>query len=1010
MSPTALPTQTLLPHGSTQQACFQQLAHVAVAIAGLTTVTLMVTTSGSPLTSLYTTMTTTSQAVRVMPSLKVVSNGAAQVPTRPQGPLRASQQPVTYAQPARMGVDTETSTVSLASTLLRYLVLPSMAIAAFLGLRSRQQPAASGTQDWAMASVAIDTPETQTTAKPKLYPYDTIEPEWQQYWDAHKTFRTPGPGDADFDASKPKYFVLDMFPYPSGAGLHVGHPEGYTATDIIGRYKRMNGFNTLHPMGWDAFGLPAEQYAIKTGQHPAITTEQNINNFRRQLKTLGFAYDWDREINTTDASYVRWTQWIFLQLYNSYFNEETQKAAPISELVEKGLSQEEINAQRLAFINEAPVNWSPDLGTVLANEEVEEWKAKGHTVERRPLRQWMLRITKYAERLIDELEPLDWPESVKALQRNWIGRSEGAEVDFAVGDEKIRIFTTRPDTIFGATYMVLAPEHPLVDKITTDEQKEAVEAYKTACTLKSDLDRTENKDKTGIFTGATATNPLTGEEIPVWIADYVMMGYGTGAIMAVPAHDTRDGEFAAKFDLPVIQVVQPDDDSDWKGFTGTGTAVNSGFCDGLTSAEARAKVIAWVEEQGKGEGKTTYKLRDWLFSRQRYWGEPFPLVWDENTKQHQAIPESELPVLQPEMEDFKPTGDTRGPLSKATEWIKYSDTLTRETNTMPQWAGSCWYYLRYCDPKNEERFISKEAEEYWMGSGGNPGGVDLYVGGTEHAVLHLLYARFWHKIMNDLGHLSTNEPFQKLVNQGLIMGEDGQKMSKSLGNVVNPDDIVTDYGADSLRLYEMFMGPLSQVKPWQTSGVDGVHRFLAKVWRIMYKQNLETGEWEPTGKVSADAEKTPALLKITNETVKKVGEDIEALKFNTAISQMMQCVNAYTSADAVPLDLFLDFLKVLNPFAPHLTEQLNKSLGHSELLSEQVWPTFDEKYLVDDQIQVVVQVNGKVRAKLEVDADISKEDLEALALDQYNVKQFTDGKDIKKVIVVPKKLVNIVAK
>ncbi|MFK7909943.1 MAG: leucine--tRNA ligase, partial [Akkermansiaceae bacterium] len=641
----------------------------------------------------------------------------------------------------------------------------------------------------------------------KPFPFDQFEPEWQKYWDKHQTFRTPNPGDEDFDASKPKYYILDMFPYPSGAGLHVGHPEGYTATDIIGRYKKMNNHNVLHPMGWDAFGLPAEQYAIKTGQHPRITTEANVDNFRRQLKELGFGYDWNREVNTTDPNYVRWTQWIFLQLYNSYFNEETQKAAPVSELEAKGWTREQIDDVRLAFVHEAPVNWSPSMGTVLANEEVEEWKNKGETVERRPLRQWMLRITKYAERLINELDDLDWPESIKLLQKNWIGKSTGAEVTFTVAETSglqadITVFTTRPDTLFGATYMVLAPEHPLVEKITTADQKEAVEAYKQSCASKSDLERGDlNKNKSGVPTGATATNPVNGEQIPVWIADYVMMGYGTGAIMAVPAHDERDFEFATKFELPVIQVVQPNGKEDWQGFTGNGTSVNSGFLDGLKTRDAKKKIIAWLEENNKGTAKVNYKLRDWLFSRQRYWGEPFPILWEDGN--HKAVPESELPLLQPEMDDFKPTGSPEGPLAKATDWINYSETSKRETNTMPQWAGSCWYYLRYCDPNNSERFISNEAETYWSATveevsnllpnnekslkSSSTGMVDLYVGGTEHAVLHLLYARFWHKVLHDLGHVSTIEPFQRLVNQGLILGEDGQKMSKSLGNVVNPD-------------------------------------------------------------------------------------------------------------------------------------------------------------------------------------------------------------------------------
>lgn len=839
----------------------------------------------------------------------------------------------------------------------------------------------------------------------KPFPFDEFEPRWQKRWADEKTYRTTGPGEEGFDASKPKYFVLDMFPYPSGSGLHVGHPEGYTATDIISRYKRMNGFNVLHPMGWDAFGLPAEQYAIKTGQHPRITTEANIDNFRRQLQSLGFAYDWDREVNTTDPGYVKWTQWIFLQLYKSYFCEETQKAQPVSQLEEKGWTAEQIDDVRLAFIHEAPVNWSPSLGTVLANEEVEEWKAKGETVERRPLRQWMLRITKYAQRLIDELEPLEWPDSIKALQRNWIGRSEGAEVTFKIRsvalqaatepsqNPEVTVFTTRPDTLFGASYMVLAPEHPLVAELTTPEQSEAVKSYQETCANKSDLERGDlNKDKSGVFTGAHAINPVNNEPIPIWIADYVMMGYGTGAIMAVPAHDERDYEFAEKFALPIVQVVESGDETSPLPSSGHGTATNSGFLDGLPTVEAKAKMIDWLEAEGKGARKIQFKLRDWLFSRQRYWGEPFPLLWNKETGDHAPLPESELPLLQPEMEDFKPTGDPRGPLLKATDWINYSDQFERETNTMPQWAGSCWYYLRYCDPGNEQAFISKEAESYWSGDNAH---VDLYIGGTEHAVLHLLYARFWHKVLNDLGHLSTNEPFKKLVNQGLIMGEDGQKMSKSLGNVVNPDEVVERYGADSLRLYEMFMGPLEQVKPWSMKGVEGVSRFLAKVWRLQEKIS-------PT---SSD----PDLGKITHATIKKVGEDIEALRFNTAISTMMECVNAYTKAKTVPQDLFLDFLRVLNPLAPHLTEELNNQLGQSELLSEQVWPTYDESLLVESELTIIVQVNGKLRAKLQVAADLGKAALEDLAQNDPNVQQHVEGKTVRKVIVIPGKLVNIVA-
>ncbi|MDA8958873.1 leucine--tRNA ligase [Akkermansiaceae bacterium] len=839
--------------------------------------------------------------------------------------------------------------------------------------------------------------------KRKPYPFDQFEPKWQSHWSENKTYGTPSPGEEGFDASKPKYYILDMFPYPSGAGLHVGHPEGYTATDIVGRYKRMNGYNVLHPMGWDAFGLPAEQYAIKTGQHPSVTTEANINNFRRQLQELGFAYDWDREVNTTDPKYVRWTQWIFLQLYNSYFCDEDQKAKPVSELEEKGWTQEQIDEVRLAFIHEAPVNWSPSMGTVLANEEVQEWKDKGETVERRPLRQWMLRITKYAQRLIDELEPLEWPESIKALQRNWIGRSEGAEVTFEVEGNEITVFTTRPDTLFGATYMVLAPEHPLVSTITSAPQKEAVEAYVSACASKSDMERGLDKEKTGVDTGAFAINPVNGEKIPVWIADYVMMGYGSGAIMAVPAHDTRDFEFAQKFDLPILQVVQPPGDQDWQGCTDPGTAINSGFLDGLKTKDAKKKIIHWLVENRKGEKKIQFKLRDWLFSRQRYWGEPFPLLWDKETGQHSGLSESELPLLQPEMEDFKPTGDPRGPLINCTDWINYSDKLQRETNTMPQWAGSCWYYLRYCDPKNTDHFISPENEDYW---GNEDGFVDFYVGGKEHAVLHLLYSRFWHKVLNDLGHLKSKEPFKKYFAPGLIMGEDGQKMSKSLGNVVNPDDVVEKYGADSLRLYEMFMGPLDQDKPWAMKGVEGVHRFLAKVWRVACSEDSE-GKWELSGKIVEG--QNDDLAKVTHQTIKRVEEAINSLRFNTAISAMMECTNAYTAAKEVPKDLFLTFLKLLSPFAPHLAEEINSILEEGELLSEQRWPELDESLLVESEIQLIVQVNGKLRARILVPADVSKEDAEKAALADENVTAHTNGKTVRKVIVVPGKLVNIVA-
>ncbi|MDF1851399.1 MAG: leucine--tRNA ligase [Verrucomicrobiales bacterium] len=862
----------------------------------------------------------------------------------------------------------------------------------------------------------------------KQFPFDEFEPKWQRHWEENKTFSVPNPGEADFDPSKPKYYVLDMFPYPSGAGLHVGHPEGYTATDIITRYKRMNGFNVLHPMGWDAFGLPAEQHAIKTGEHPRINTENNTNNFRRQLKSLGFAYDWDREVNTTDPAYVKWTQWIFLQLYHSYFCEEEQKAKPISELEAQGLSREEIDNRRLAYVAETPVNWSPDLGTVLANEEVEEWRAKGHTVERRPLRQWMLRITAYAQRLIDELDGLDWPTGIKLLQTNWIGRSEGASVKFQVSSarsegletenlnletlEEVEVFTTRPDTLFGATYMVLAPEHPLVEQITTEEQKEAVAEYQKTCAGKSDLERTElAKEKSGVFTGGYAINPVNDEKIPVWIADYVMMSYGTGAIMAVPAHDERDHEFAEKFGIEIIEVVQAPEGTEEKCFTGNGTAVNSGFLNGLSTSEAKEKITTWLEEKGLGKKTINFKLRDWLFSRQRYWGEPFPIVWKEGN--HEALPESELPVLAPELDDYKPTGTPEPLLSKATEWVDLGDGVKRETNTMPQWGGSCWYYLRYCDAQNPNAPIGKEAEEYWMGKNGNPGGVDLYIGGTEHAVLHLLYARFWHKVLFDLGHVSTPEPFQKLVNQGLIMGEDGQKMSKSRGNVVNPDDVVDLYGADSLRLYEMFMGPLEQVKPWSMKGVEGVFRFLARVWRLVMDTNQE-GEWELRSKL-AESEPNKSTNKVVHATIKKVGEDIESMSFNTAISQMMVCTNELTKLEEIPVSSVVTLLHLLNPFAPHLTEELNASLAEkfdsipNEPLADQAWPEFDEDCLLEDEIEIVLQVNGKVRDKISVPAEASKEEVEEAALASERVQSFIDGLTVRKVIVVPGRLVNVVA-
>ena len=839
-----------------------------------------------------------------------------------------------------------------------------------------------------------------STERRKPYPFDLIEAKWQHHWESQSTFHALNPGEPGFDATKPKYYVLDMFPYPSGAGLHVGHPEGYTATDILARYKRMSGFNVLHPMGWDAFGLPAEQYAIKTGQHPAVTTAHNIDNFRAQLKRIGFAYDWQREINTTDPAYYRWTQWIFLQLYNAWFNPVSGRAEPIATF-----TGEDPDAVRLAYVAEAPVNWCPALGTVLSNEEVIDGKSEvgGHPVERRPLRQWMLRITAYADRLIEELDGLDWPESIKLLQRNWIGRSEGAEVSFTFEGtpKEVRVFTTRPDTLFGATYLVLSPENTLVEEVTTAAQKAAVQVYQDACRSKSDLERTDlAKDKTGVFTGAFAINPVNGERIPVWIADYVLTGYGTGAIMAVPAHDTRDYEFAQKFELPVRQVVEPPAGQGWQGFTGHGTAIHSGFLDGMATPEAKRTMARWLEAEGRGKAMVQFKLRDWLFSRQRYWGEPFPVLWEGG--RHRALSESELPLTPPVLEDFRPTGTPEPPLSKAKDWVRYSETAVRETNTMPQWAGSCWYYLRYCDPANGERFISREVERYWMGSDSaspKAGGVDLYVGGTEHAVLHLLYARFWHKVLFDLGHLSTPEPFQKLVNQGIILGEDGQKMSKSRGNVINPDVVIGEFGADAFRLYEMFMGPLEQMKPWSTAGVEGVSRFLARVWRLVMEEN-QAGEWVNSSALS-DVPLDKAQRKVLHATIKKVGEDIETLSFNTAISQMMIFVNAFTGANPRPLSAIRTLLQLLNPFAPHLTEELWQRTGSTGQVADQLWPAFDPEALVEDELELVVQINGKLRDKLTVKRDATSEEIEAAALASPKVQEWTSGKTIRKIVVVP---------
>jgi leucyl-tRNA synthetase len=797
-----------------------------------------------------------------------------------------------------------------------------------------------------------------------------IEKKWQKYWEENKTFKTSE------EEGKKKFYALDMFPYPSGAGLHVGHPEGYTATDILARMKRMQGYNVLHPMGWDAFGLPAEQYALDTGNDPAKFTEQNINNFRRQIKSLGFSYDWDREVNTTDPNYYKWTQWIFLKLY------------------EKGL----------AYIDEVPVNWCPALGTVLANEEVIDGKSErgGHPVIRKPMKQWMLRITAYADRLLEDLEELDWPESIKEMQRNWIGRSEGANVHFAVDghDETFTVFTTRPDTLFGATYAVLAPEHPLVAQITTPEQKEAVEAYLQQIQSKSDLERTDlAKEKTGVFTGAYAVNPVNGEKLPIWIADYVLMSYGTGAIMAVPAHDERDYEFAKKFNLPIKEVVAGGDVTK-EAYTGDGEHMNSGFLNGLNKEEAIKKMIEWLEENGKGEKKVSYRLRDWLFSRQRYWGEPIPIIhWEDGTMT--PVPEEELPLMLPKTSEIKPSGTGESPLANIEDWVNVVDPQTgkkgrRETNTMPQWAGSCWYYLRYIDPHNSEQLADPEKLQKWLP-------VDIYIGGAEHAVLHLLYARFWHKFLYDIGVVPTKEPFQKLFNQGMILGENNEKMSKSKGNVVNPDDIIESHGADTLRLYEMFMGPLEASIAWSTKGLDGARRFLDRVWRLFVEEN---GELNP--KIVDQAE-GDTLERVYHQTVKKVTEDYEAIRFNTAISQLMVFINEAYKAPVLPKAYMEGFVKLLSPVCPHIAEELWEKLGHTNTIAYEAWPVYDETKLVEDEIEIVVQVNGKVRAKLHVPADASKEQMEQIALEDAKVKEQLDGKTIRKVIAVPGKLVNIVA-
>jgi leucyl-tRNA synthetase len=922
---------------------------------------------------------------------------------------------------------------------------------------------------------------------PSYNPAD-VERRWQQFWETNKTFRTPDPGAPEV-AGKPKHYILDMFPYPSGAGLHVGHPEGYTATDILARFKRMSGFHVLHPMGWDAYGLPAEQYAVKTNTHPRLTTKANIDTFRRQIKSLGFSYDWDREVDTTDPNYFKWTQWIFLTIYDTWYDAEARKGRPIAELPIPDDVRKQGDAavrryqddHRLAYQAEVPVNWCPGLGTVLSNEEVVDGKSEvgDFPVERRPLRQWLMRITAYAERLLDDLEPLDWSPSIKKMQRDWIGKSEGAEVDFPLDDgdmdtgkarveyirERIRVFTTRPDTLFGATYMVLSPEHALVPKITTPEQKKAVTEYQQAAARKSDFERTETaKKKTGVFTGAYAINPVNGEKIPIWIADYVLATYGTGAIMAVPGQDERDWEFAEVYGLPIVRTVQPPEGWEGKAYVEDGPAINSDFLNGLHIADAKRKIIDWLEERKVGTRRVNYKLRDWLFSRQRYWGEPFPVLHGPDGEVV-ALSLSGLPLVPPDLEDFKPTGTPEGPLSKATDWVNVDiggKQYRRETNTMPQWAGSCWYFLRYIDPLNASEFADPAKLAYWLP-------VDLYVGGAEHAVLHLLYARFWHKVLFDRGHLPCPEPFQKLVNQGMILGEmeyhitpqtyaarkdklaelgiavchrpakeegekesyvlaltddqvekkkgktylkdteieltgKAEKMSKSRGNVVNPDDIVKEYGADSLRLYEMFMGPLQDVKPWSTRNVEGVYRFLSQVWRLL----VDDGEEMKLHPAVKDAEPDRDTLRLLHHTIQKVTEHTELLRFNTAISTMMEFKNHMMKQPVRPRSVMEPFVLLLAPYAPHIAEELWRVLGNPISLAYEPWPKFDPALARPDEIEVPVQVNGKLKARLKVPADIDDKALEAAALADETVKAQLAGKTIKMVKVVPKKLVNVV--
>ncbi len=848
------------------------------------------------------------------------------------------------------------------------------------------------------------------------WPFAEIESKWQERWERDGTFRTSD----DASDERPKFYALVMFPYPSGAGLHVGHPESYVAADILARYKRMRGYRVLHPMGFDSFGLPAEQYAVQTGTHPRITTKANVDNFRRQIKSIGLSYDWDREVQTTDPSYYRWTQWIFLQLFGSYYDEAAGKARPIDELEIPAdvAAQGDVavrdyrDARRLAYQAEVPVNWCAELGTVLANEEVIDGKSErgDHPVVKLPLRQWMLRITAYADRLLEDLDGLDWPEPLKIMQRNWIGKSTGAEIDFpseAVGlaegaefpaeipENTLRVYTTRPDTIFGVTFMVLSPEHPLVNHFTSDDQRAAVDAYCEEAARKSDIERTDlTKDKTGVFTGGFALNPANGERIPVWIADYVLMGYGTGAIMAVPGHDERDHEFAGTFRLEIRPILEADGEPSPPGEDDSRAryvrSANDGVTlDGLDPAAGKKAIVEWLERSGHGRAASNTKLRDWLFSRQRYWGEPIPVLHDDegNTV---PVPDGDLPILLPEMDDFQPVGKPEPLLSKATDWVKVTDasgkTWSRETNTMPQWAGSCWYYLRYIDPHNDACFVDPVKERAWMP-------VDIYIGGAEHAVLHLLYARFWHKVLFDLGHVSTKEPFQRLMNQGMILGENNEKMSKSRGNVINPDDVIRELGADALRLYEMFMGPLEVDKPWSTKGIHGISRFLDRCWRAVQ---------------FADADGDPHE-RIRHRTIRKVTEDVERVRFNTGIAALMEYVNAMTKAEAVSEADRGALARMLHPFAPHLAEEVWERTGHAGTIADEAWPEFDPELARAEMITLVVQINGKVRSKFEVEPDTPKDELERMALADESVQRHLEGKVPRKVIVVPGRLVNIVA-